>query len=84
LDKNLPVNKVDGSAHLILWISIDLSTPAALQSSRLRLFFGLQKNGLPIFVANSFFLETFAFCSAKKKFFWFLAFGVFGFVFQRS
>ncbi|RSZ59146.1 hypothetical protein HF313_01695 [Massilia atriviolacea] len=84
MDKNLPVNKVDGSAHLILWISIGLSTAHAWQPRFSRLFFCLQKSGLSDFSADSFFLETFTFCSAKKNFSGFRAFGVPASVFQRS
>ncbi|WP_166889138.1 hypothetical protein [Massilia sp. CCM 8734] len=38
-------------------------------------FFGLQKNDLPVFVGDSFFLETLSFCSAKK---FFSLFGLWG------
>jgi hypothetical protein len=75
LDKNLPVNKVDGSAHLILWISIDLSTATALQSCRSRLFFGLQKSALPVFVADSFFWKLLLFVQQRKIFFGYSVFG---------
>ncbi|NHZ65227.1 hypothetical protein F1735_23495 [Massilia sp. CCM 8694] len=46
-------------------------------------FFGLEKSDLPVFVAGCFFWETLSFCSAKKKIFRFLAFGVLGLVFSK-